>query len=48
MPKVETHSVLAVVKGHQRSNKVFGERFMNAIRSDCKDAIANNFLGVGV
>ena len=48
MPKVKTHSVLAVVKGHERGNKVFGERFMNSIRSDCKDAIANNFLGVGV
>ena len=48
MPKIKTHSVLAVVKGHERGNKVFGERFMNSIRSDCKDAIANNFLGVGV
>ena len=48
MPKVKTHSLLAVVKSHERSNKVFGERFMNSIRSDCEDAIANNFLGVGV
>ena len=48
MPKVKTHSVLAVVKGYERGNKVFGERFMNSIRSDCQDAIANNFLGVGV
>ena len=48
MPKVKTHSVLAVVKGHERGNKVFGERFMDSIRSDCKDAITNNFLGVGV
>ena len=48
MPKVKTHSVLAVVKGHERGNKVFGERFMDSIRRDCKDAITNNFLGVGV
>ena len=48
MPKVKTHSLLAVVKGHERSDKVFGERFMNSIRSDCEDAIADNFLGVGV
>ena len=48
MPKVKTHSLLAVVKGHERRDKVFGERFMNSIRSDCEDAIANNFLGVGV
>ena len=48
MPKAKTHSLLAVVKSHERSNKVFGERFMNSIRSDCEDAIANNFLGVGV
>ena len=48
MPKVKTHSALAVVKGHERGNKVFVERFMNSIRGDCEDAIANNFLGVGV
>ena len=48
MPKVKTHSLLAVVKSHERSNKVFGERFMNSIRSYCEDAIANNFLGIGV
>ena len=48
MPKVKTHSLLAVVESHERSNKVFGERFMNSIRNDCEDAIANNFLGVGV
>ena len=43
MPKVKTHSVLAVVKGHERGNKVFGERFMNSIRGDCEDAIVDNF-----
>ena len=48
MPKVKTHSVLAVVKGHERGNKVFGERFMNSIRSDSEDAIANNLLGIGI
>ena len=48
MPKVKTHSVLAVVKGHERGNKVFGERFMNSIRGDCEDAIVDNFLCVGV
>ena len=48
MPKVKTHSALAVIKGHERGNKVFVKRFMNSIRGDCEDAIANNFLGVGV
>ena len=32
MPKVKTHSMLAIVKGHERCNKVFGERFVNSIR----------------
>ena len=48
MPKVKAHSMLAVVKGHKRSNKVFGERFVNSIRSDREDAVANDFLSVGV
>ena len=48
MPKVKTQSALAVVKGHERGNQVFVERFMNSIRGDREDAIANNFLGVGV
>ena len=48
MPKVKTHSMLAIVKGHERGNKVFGERFVNSIRSDSEDAVANNFLSVGV
>ena len=47
MPKVKAHSMLAIVKGHKRGNKVFGERFVNSIRSDSEDA-ANNFLSVGV
>ena len=46
--KVKTHSALAVVKGHERGNKVFGEGFMNPVRGYCEDAIVNNFLGVGV
>ena len=40
--------MLAIVKGHERGNKVFGDRFVNSIRSDSEDAIANNFLGVSV
>ena len=48
MPKVETHSLFAVVKSNERSNKVFGKRFVNSIRSDSEDAIANNLLGIGI
>ena len=48
MPKVKTHSALAIVEGHKCGNKVFVEWFMNSIRGDCEDAIANDFLGVGV
>ena len=48
MPKVKAHSMLAIVKGHQRGNKVFRERFVNSIRSDREDAVANDFLSVGV
>ena len=48
MPKVKAHSMLAIVKGYQRGNKVFGERFVNSIRSDREDAVANDFLSVGV
>ena len=48
MPKVKAHSVLAIVKGHQRSNKVFRERFVNSKRSYREDAVANDFLSVGV
>ena len=44
MPKVKTHSALAIVEGHKCGNKVFVEWFMNSIRGDCEDAIANNFL----
>ena len=48
MPKVKAHSMLAIVKGHKRSDMVFEERFVNSIRSDSEDAVANNFLSVGV
>ena len=48
MPQVKTHPAPAVVEGHERGNEIFVERFMNTIRSDCEDAIANDFLGVGV
>ena len=48
MPKVKAHSMLAIVKGHQCSNKVFRERFVNSIRSDREDAVANDFLSVGI
>ena len=48
MPKVKTHSLFAVVKSNERSNKVFGKRFVNSIRSDSEDAIANNLSGIGI
>ena len=48
MPQVKTHPAPAVVEGHERGNEIFVERFMNSIRSDCEDAVANDFLGVGV
>ena len=48
MSQVKTHPAPAIVEGHERGNEIFVERFMNSIRSDCEDAIANDFLGVGV
>ena len=48
MPKVKTHSLLAIVESNERSNQVFGKRFVNSIRSDSEDAIADYLLSIGV
>ena len=48
MSQVKTHSAPAVVEGHERGNEIFVKRFMDSIRSDCEDAVADDFLGVGV
>ena len=42
MSQVKTHPAPAIVEDHERGNEIFVERFMNSIRSDCENAIAND------
>ena len=48
MPKVKTHPLLAVVESNERSDQVFGKRFVNTIRSDSEDPTTDYLLSIGV